>query len=269
MTAPAVLRELAALPADTDIALGSLRPDQHGVYTVAGRRIPIPVRVAEARMAAATFVVPHEVAAAVIEGTGLTPARQRGGKAVVALALVRYVDCDLGDYDELGLCFVVEQPTGQPRLPRGAVATYIHRLPVSQAFTCEAGRGIWGFPKWVADLRVMVGRNVATATLRDAERATAADIFLRTGGIPLPSKALTMVCYSNDDEGRILRTSWETTNVSTRVRMGLGVATVNPGAEGATDDPFAADLRALGFPRRALMVTSATMRATFGAPEPL
>ena len=41
------------------------------------------------------------------------------------------------------------------------------------------------------------------------------------------------------------------------------------GAEGSTDDPFAADLRALGFPRRALMVTSATMRASFGAPEPI
>ncbi len=269
MTAASVLRELATLPARTDIALGSLRPDQHGVYEVAGRRIPIPVRVAEARMAAATFVVPHETAASVIDGTGLTPARQRGGKAVVALALVRYVDCDLGDYDELGLCFVIEQPTGQPPLPKGAVATYIHRLPVSQAFTCEAGRGIWGFPKWVADLRVMVGRNVATATLRDPDGATAADIFLRTGGIPLPSKSLTMVCYSNDAEGRILRTSWETANSSTRVRMGFGVGTVDPGSDGTTDDPFAADLRALGFPRRPLMVTSATMRATFGAPEPI
>lgn len=269
MTAAAVLRELAALPADVDIALGALRPDQHGVYEVAGRRVPIPVRVTEAKMAAATFLVPHAAATSVIDGTGLTPARQRGGKAVVALALIRYVDCDLGDYDELGLSFIVDQPAGQPPLEKGAVAAYIHRLPVSQEFTCEAGRGIWGFPKWVADLRVMVGRNVATATLRDPRRATAADIFLRTGGIPLPTRALTMVCYSNDAEGRILRTSWETTNASTRVRLGLGIATVNPGAEGSTDDPFAADLRALGFPRRALMVTSATMRASFGAPEPI
>jgi hypothetical protein len=30
-------------------------------------------------------------------------------------------------------------------LARGRLGAYIHRLPVSQSFTCEAGRAIWGF----------------------------------------------------------------------------------------------------------------------------
>lgn len=258
-------RVLAATVGDVDIPLGSLRPDEHGVYTVAGRRVPIPVEVHEARMAAATFLVPYDLAHSVIASTGLRPARQRGGKAVVALALVRYTDCDLGDYDEVGLTFVVEQPAGQPPLEKGAVATYIHRLPVSQSFTTEAGRGIWGFPKWVADLRVVVGRHVATATLRDEVDGSGWEVYLRTGGIPIPSKPMTMVCYSNDAEGRILRTEWRTENTRSRLRVGPGCATVtiNPEAAGA----MAADLRALGFPKRALLVTSATMKATFGAPE--
>ena len=65
----------------------------------------------------------------------------------MALALIDYLDNDLGDYDEIALSFVVENPPGHAAPAAAvAVATYIHRLPVSQPFTCEAGRGIWGFP---------------------------------------------------------------------------------------------------------------------------
>jgi len=35
------------------------------------------------------------------------------------------------------------------------VATYIWKLPVTQAFTCAAGSGIWGFPKTVEDTPAM------------------------------------------------------------------------------------------------------------------
>lgn len=250
-----------------DMALGALEPGNDGAYVVAGRRVAMPVQVRHATMAAATFLVPADAAQSVIAGTGLRVAAQRGGRAVVALALVRYLDNDLGDYDELGLTFVVDQPEGQPPLQRGAVATYIHRLPVDQAFTCEAGRGIWGFPKWVADLSVVLGGGVATASLRDDKGDVAVEVYLRGPGVPVPSRSLTMVCYSNDAAGGLLRTEWTTDNRHTRVRPGPRAAqvTVHP----TSDDPFAADLRALGFPRRSLLATSATMRATFSAPTRL
>lgn len=177
---------------------------------------------------------------------------------MVSLALVRYQDCDLGSYDELGLAFVIEQPPGQPALARGAVATYIHRLPVSEEFTCEAGRGIWGFPKWVADLRVTIGAGVATATLGDE-----LTVALRRGPLPIPSRPLTMACYSKDDGGRVIRTEWTTANRGTRLRVGRGSARVELNGDG----PFADDLRALGFPRSPLLTMFAgEMRATFGPP---
>lgn len=83
-------------------------------YDVLGQTVTIPVRVRSARMAAATYLVNGDAAQSIIDSTGLTVARKRKG-AIVALALVRYVDSDLGEYNELGLTFVVDDPAA-PRL---------------------------------------------------------------------------------------------------------------------------------------------------------
>jgi hypothetical protein len=250
--------------ANTEIALGSLDAGEDGAYGVDGRRVTMPVEVRSARMSNATFFVPASAAQDVIAGTGLTVQRRRGDKAMVALALIRYLDCDLGDYDELALSFVVDNPAGSAPPGKGGVATYIHRLPVSQEFTCEAGRGIWGFPKWVADLRVDPGDGISTAVLRNDDGTEIVSVRLRRGWIPVPSRPLTMVCYSNGPEGRILRTEWTTHNVGTRLRFGGGGADVTVG----TGHPLADELRALGFPRKPFMTMfAADMRATFGRPE--
>jgi hypothetical protein len=141
------------------------------------------------------------------------------------------------------------------------VATYIHKLPVSQEFTCHAGRGIWGFPKWVDDLAVSQDGRGATATL-----AGEVSVRLRRGPVPVPSRPMTMVCYSNDAAGGLLRTEWITHNQSTRLGFGRSVAEVDVIGDG----PFASDLRALGFPRKPLMTMFAgSMRATFEAPAHL
>jgi hypothetical protein len=238
--------------------LAGLSADDDGAYAVAGRRVTTPVAVRSARMASATFLVEAEVAQSVIASTGLSVARKSRGKAVVSLALVRYVDGDLDAYDEIGLAFVVDDPAGAPARPKGGVATYIHKLPVSQEFTCHAGRGIWGFPKWVAPMSVDFDAASVTGTLDGEVR-----IRLQRGPIPVPSRPMTMVCYSNDAAGGLLRTDWTTHNRSTRLRFGRGSAEV----ELLGDGPFADDLRALGFPRTPLMTMFAgQMRATFAAP---
>ncbi len=245
------------------VALAGIEADADGTYPVAGRAVGIPVQVRSARMASASFLVPADAAQRIVDPTGLEVARQRGGKAVVALALVKYVDCDLDDYDELALSFVVEPPAGEPPLAKGAVATYIHRLPVSQAFTCEAGRGIWGFPKWVADLRVTIQGDTAAATLRNDDGTPVVEVGIRRGRIPLPARPLEMVCYSHGDDGRLRRTAWTTHSSGTRLLLGRG-ATVAVGS----GHPLADELRALGFPRRRPLMTMVTtaMRATFEAP---
>ena len=39
-----------------------------------------------------------------------------------------------------------------------SAAAYVHHLPVDQAFTLEAGRTIWGYPKGMADFTIRPGR---------------------------------------------------------------------------------------------------------------
>lgn len=248
-------------PVASTTALGGLSPDSDGVYEVCGRPINVPVRVRSARMASATFLVDADAAQSVISSTGLNVARRSKGRAMVSLALVRYIDCDLDTYDEVGLAFVVADPPGAPPLPRGGVATYLHRLPVSESFTCHAGRGIWGFPKWVAPMSVANdGRD--TVGVVDGE----VRVKIRAGHIPVPPRPLTMACYSATDDGRILRTEWTTHNRGTRLRFGRHAAEVALLGNG----PVADDLRVLGFPRKPVMsMVAAQMRATFGPPVPL
>ena len=158
------------------------------VFTHGGQSVTLPVQVGHARQAAATFLVDADAAQRVIDETGLRVKRQARGKAVVSIALVEYLENDLGTYDELALAFVVDDVPGTPPGPKGSVSTYIHRLPVDGEFTCAAGRGIWGFPKWVADLDVTFDERGATAVLREGELEVLRVTMLR-GPVPLDDDA--------------------------------------------------------------------------------
>jgi hypothetical protein len=249
--------------ADTKVALGSIQPATDGAYEIDGERIQIPVRVQQAKTTSATFLVDADAAQSVIEHTRLTVDRKRRNKAIVALALIKYAECDLGDYHELALSFVVSPPPGSPPAGKGEVSTYIHRLPVDQEFTCEGGRGIWGFPKWVANLTCDHGAGQTTGVLKNDDGSDLVSLRLRQGPIRVPSRDMTMTCFSNDDEGRILRTLWTTHNKGTRLRFGGAGADVTIGHGHALAD----ELRTLGFPRPPLMTMHVeNMSATFDAP---
>ena len=56
--------------------------------------------------------------------------------------------------------------------PEAEVGTFIHRLPVDDGFSCEAGRTIWGFPKTVDEIDFAYADAQLTVTLRvDGELA--------------------------------------------------------------------------------------------------
>ena len=63
---------------------------------------------------------------------------------MVNLILARYLDGDLGQYNEFGTCVMVNPPGSHARGLKalGDAAAFIHHLPVDQSFTLEAGRRI-------------------------------------------------------------------------------------------------------------------------------
>lgn len=220
---------------------------------VLGRRVALPVEVRTARSAAATFVVRYQAACLLMAGTGLEPKRLPGGRAICVIAVVQYVDNDLGPYDEVAFSIAVGARDGQP------AGAYIHQLPVNGEFTCAAGREIWGFPKWLADIDLTIDDRTARCRLAD-DGALILEMTISPRRVPLPVRPMEMSAYAHLG-GVSRRTPF--TSVATSVRGGLLGAQLVLGEA----HPMALELRALGLPKRALMSSViGNMAASFGAP---
>lgn len=232
-------------------------------FEIQGRQLTLPVHVRDADSWAAQFLVPANAAQEIVDPTGLEVATPLPGRAVVNIAFVDYRDSDLDAYHELAIAFLVrkdEAVGGTTRdkvreFFRGQIGVYIHQLPVTQEFTLEAGRTIWGYPKFLADIDITRERRRVVCSLAH-EGEYVLTLEVREGGpIRLPQRDLPT--YSNAD-GVLLRTEW---NQEANTRARLGGASLELGSH-----PIADELRSLGLPKRALMCsTMRNMQATFGA----
>ena len=229
---------------------------------VEGEVVTIPVEVRSARMIGAQYFVDANAAQSLIEYSGLSVVRQRGDRAVCSVNAVQYLDNDLGPYNEIAVAFVVIPHDAAPAAKTSfrKPTTFIHKLPVNQAFTCAAGKGIWGFPKWVASIEVIDGPRSTTAIMTDDDEFVLS-LEVRRSRIPLPSQEMEMTCYSWCD-GVLRRTPWTTRTSRTTARV--GGATIELGSR----HEMANDLRELGLPKAPFMsMTTAMMTATFGLAE--
>jgi hypothetical protein len=242
-------------------ALGDAAPP---VHTVLGRKVEFPVRVRDASSGSATFLVDAAAARRLVPDF-LEPALAAPGRALFSLAAIDYRDNDLGDYHEVSVAFFV-RPRGATQGPpwlgtwlglaRGRLGTYIHRLPVDQDFTCEAGRRLWGFPKTVDEIRIERGARRATCVWSKAGRQVLVLELPRGGGRRLPDREMTTYTLL---EGRPHATRFS--SGAEGVGLWLGGARLELGSH-----PIADELRGLGLPRRALL--TAWMERMHGRFEP-
>ena len=123
-------------------------------HTIAGTVLTMPVRIRKATQRMAMFSVDADAAQRMIDYSGLQVARLLPGRAAVALILAHFIDGDLGEYYELSTSVMVNQPGARASGLRALQTAFIHHMLVNQAFTLEAGRKIWGFPKVMADISV-------------------------------------------------------------------------------------------------------------------
>lgn len=212
-------------------------------FTIQGRSISLPVEVRRARSWAAQFLVDAGAAQKLLP-SGLRIAAV-AGRGMLVIPAVRYEESDLDAYNEVGIAFLVRGAKG--------LGVYIHHLPVNQGFTLEAGRTIWGFPKFMADIDIVehpAGARVLLAA--DGEEILQLDV--RRGLVPMPAR--TLPTYTNAD-GVLRVTDWST---PARALARPGGTRIHLGSH-----PIAKELRALGLPKRALAVqTVLDMRASFG-----
>jgi hypothetical protein len=138
-------------------------------FTIEEQTVVLPVQVRDASAAFATFVVPAGPVRRLLP-PGLAPAQPFPGRALCTIVGVDYREGDLGQYHEVGVCFLLKSPSSRVDLlamARNQAPAYIHRLPVTTSFSCEAGRQIWGFPKEVMDIDVDDTPGARVVTLRD------------------------------------------------------------------------------------------------------
>lgn len=209
-----------------------------GSWLVQGERLTFPVRIRDASAAAAVHLVRTGLVRGVLADAGvrMAPVSLLGRTPVIVL-FVDYRDNDLGDYDEVGLAVLVRH--------RGRVGAHILQLPVTREFTMEAGRALWGLPKWLAtaDLEFDDGR--VHCVLDDDEGHHVLRARLRTTpALPVTVPASLTTLAPRDDVVLASPVRMRARGV----RVGSG-GTVLPG----TGHPMAQQMRAMGLPRRPLL----------------
>lgn len=220
----------------------------------------MPVRVRTAQQHTAMFVVDANAAQAMIDYSGLRVCRFGKDRALVVLMLMRYEDTDLGQYYEYGTNVMVNPPGSDARGVSAlqSAGAFVHHLPVDQAFTLEAGRTIWGYPKVMADFIVRRGRQFGFDVTIDGQHAVSMDF---RPGLPIPS-ALTSKKQVHSTYSHLDGVTRETAGemVLSGVRYRLGGVDLRLG-----DHPYARELAALGLPKRAFVSSSArNVDMTFG-----
>ena len=145
-------------------------------HTIAGTVLTMPVNVRKATQHTAMFAVDADATQRMIDYSGLQVYRPLPGRAIVTLILTHFVDSDLGAYHEYSTCVSVNPPESKPSL-RSLQTAYVHHMFVDQAFTLEAGRTIWGFPKVMADYTIRDGKEFGFDATIDGQLVIGMEFF--------------------------------------------------------------------------------------------
>ena len=235
-------------------------------FTIDGRAVSMPVEVRRARNWVANYIVDADAARRLIAPTGLEVAEPRPGRGLVTVGVVEYDDTDLGAYHEFMVSVIVRRHDAGPatqrqrsaEVRRGRVGVYIHRLPVDDRFSLNAGRGIWGYPKTMAEFTMRNDGRSTEWTMRQDGTFVIAMRF-RPGWFPIPRQAAPPTYTLM--EGVLRMTPWQARPRGIRGRLRGVEMTLGEG-------PIADELRALGLPKKALLsLRVAEMRARFFAPQ--
>ena len=224
---------------------------------IQGRAIDLPMVVEEFDAATFVFSVPADVAAVLLPGDAFTLVETAPGTAQLVLALCDYRRNPWGDYLEINVGFLA-RPVGAPD---DVVGSFVYRMPVDQAFTCEAGNRVMGFPKTVEDLRWE----------RDGDRVA---VSMSVDGTVELGLSFTVV-DDVDPPGRIDTVSYSYLDgVAHQTPLGMdqGTQVLDPSTVRLELGPGVVgdELRSLGLPAAPDVATWGTgLAATFGAPTPL
>lgn len=229
-------------------------------WSLQGETVTLPVTITDARMTAAVFTAPAADARRVLAGVPLEPVTILG-RALTLLMFVHYDEWALKSYDEVGVGLLVRGRR------RSAPGLHIVDLPVTGAFTREAGQDFWALPKWLMEADLTFTPTATTVTVREGG-AEVMHASIGTGRLRLPfGTRLGLPAWSflrhGAQAGRRLRG---------RLPMNLSGIRVGRAAYGVRlgEHPMARRMQALGMLERPLLtVTADRMAGSFDAFTPM
>ena len=223
---------------------------------IQGQAITFPMEVTNFDAATLVFSVPADAAQALLPGDAFEVIAT-DGVAQLVVAVCDYHENPWGDYLEISLGFLA-RPTGAPD---DVVGSFIYRMPVDQAFTCQAGNEVMGFPKTVEELSVDHAEGRVTFAMTD-------------GGQPVLSVSFPAVAATGE-ASRVETGSYSYLHGvahETPLTMDLGTGLLDP-ADVIVElgaGPVADELRSLGLPKAPDFGTWGTgLTATFQLGHPL
>jgi hypothetical protein len=224
---------------------------------IQGQTITFPMEVEAMNAATLLFSVPSDAAAALLPGDAFEVAELAPGTAQLVVAACDYVKNPWGDYNELNLGFLARPKGG----PEDVIGSFIHRMPVNQAFTCEAGNEVMGFPKTVEGLDAAYTEVDVTFRLTMGGRLAVALTVPRADPVGEPERIeAESYSYLHGVPHR------------TPLSMDMGTGFVDPSAVRIElgDGPVADELRSLGLPKEPDLATwGEGLSATFLLGTPL
>jgi acetoacetate decarboxylase len=229
-------------------------------WQVQGRPVTLPVAIRDSVCATAVFRCSADAARTVVPDDRLTPLTI-AGCGLASLLFVKYRDTDLGAYDEVGLSVAVLGPG------HGAIGAYIVELPVTQTFTLEAGRAIWGLPKWLASSTISIRRSGVHVALCDgAQPVLTASFHVGHLRIPIPI-TIPVACWAvrpdGPGAGQLLHGIVRVRLMDLRIGLGGDARVV------LSEHRMARTARALGMSGPPLCTAVARMTTELGAFPPL
>jgi hypothetical protein len=228
------------------------------LWEVQGKQIDLPVRTQAATFAGATWRPSRATVDAQLEPYGLKAAGRLGRGFAMLVCVVYPDEFVLGGYDEVGIGVMATGP--------GGPGLFVLELPVTGAFTREAGREIWGLPKWLMTSTADLGGSLSRMTISE-NGVPIMDATITTSrlALPLPAPSRGRTWARAEDgphAGRLLR--GKTTMWFHGLRIGRGRGTTITWGQHRMADRA----RALGMDQRPFATFSAErLDARFGESE--
>lgn len=133
---------------------------------------------------------------------------------------------------------------------------------MTQAFTLEAGRELWGLPKWLATADLDVDGPGASCRLATADGTHVLSVALRAGRWALPGSVRGRLAALAPRAGAVLASRVRAR--ASGIRLGTGGALVEAGG----GHPMADEVRALGLPGRRAVLTATVADLAFEMDPP-